>query len=418
MNVLVVGNLYPPTVFGGYEILCDQVVSALRARGHEVRVVTSDFMADTVPDDERVRRKLTLTTDFPKPGEQVGFVDFRPSALERVGRLNYRAMMSSLDAWNADVVFCWCMNRLGLGPIAAAQNAGVPVCYTVNDEHPRQFVGGAGRSGLRRLARRLAERLRWPLASIRGIRLFPVTIISEALKRSLVRQGLPFEDAEVIYQGIPVERLAFQPTPYVSTEPFRLLYVGQVSRAKGVHTILRGLTLLKQRGRADFTLDVVGTGVPDYGDELRRLAAEGGISDRVTFPGKVPHEAVARAYHDHHALVFSSEWEEPFGLTHLEAMSCGCAVVSTTTGGSAELVRDEVNALAYRAGDATELADAIERLMDDEALRLALIGRARDWVETRHSFNGYVDRIERFLENTITGANASSTTGAFKDRKR
>ena len=61
-------------------------------------------------------------------------------------------------------------------------------------------------------------------------------------------------------------------------------------------------------------------------------------------------------YRQHDALLFTSEWEEPFALTPLEAMACGLPVIGTTTGGSKELFRCGSNALTYTAGNHHELA--------------------------------------------------------------
>ena len=59
MRVLVLGNLYPPDVIGGYELGCKQAVDALRGRGHDVRVLTS-APRTPVRGEPHVARRLRL----------------------------------------------------------------------------------------------------------------------------------------------------------------------------------------------------------------------------------------------------------------------------------------------------------------------------------------------------------------------
>ncbi len=402
MKILVVGNLYPPVIYGGYEILCAQVVGALRERGHTVRVVTSVQGKNTAPEQPGVERVLSLTTAFPMPGETVGFVDFRRATQQRVAVQNRALVLRSIMDFRPDIVFCWCMNRLSLGPFFAAQEAGVPVCYTINDEHPKQFSTAGGRSPAR-LLRVLLDRFLYPMATFKGLRPFPMTVISEALWRILLTQGVPVSDARVIHQGVVLENLPFLPTPRTLREPFRIVYAGQISRAKGVHTLVRAIGLLEKETPGVFSLDIAGGGVPDYLEELRRLVGELGLDGRVVFLGQQSHDGIAGVYHGHHAKVFCSEWEEPFGLAHMEAMACGCALVSTTTGGTKELVRDGENALAYPAGDAAALARQLRRLCGDEPLRMELVRRGREWIERHYSLPRYVDDLEGFISLAMRG---------------
>jgi glycosyltransferase involved in cell wall biosynthesis len=396
MNVLVVSNLYPPAVFGGYEIICRQVVEGLKARGHRVAVLTSSFGAEAAPAEPGVERSLALTTSFPRPGEEVGFVDFRLHAMHRVARRNRALTLARIDADPPDVVFCWSLNRLSLGPICAAQARHVPVCYALEDEHPKQFRSTRQVDGMRALCRYAAERWLWPMATFRLLKPFSATVNSEALKRALIAQGVPVEHAQVVYHGVPLDQFPFRPSPRVAGTSCQLLYVGQLSRVKGVHTLLRAAGLLLRSGE-DFQLDIVGSGVPSYERTLRKISRAEGVDQRVNYAGQVAHDEIPQVYQRHHVLAFPSEWEEPFGLTHLEAMASGCAVVSTRTGGSAELIRYGQNALAFQAGDAQDLAAKLRGLMRDEAARQALIRRARAWVEARHAFDLYLREVESLL---------------------
>jgi glycosyltransferase involved in cell wall biosynthesis len=408
MKVLVVSNLYPPIAFGGYEILCQQIVELLRGRGHEVDVLTSRFRGEDAPgDDPRVERSLELTTEFPRPGEDVRFVDFRLRTIHRVARVNEALTGRALDRGAYDLVFGWCMNRLSLGPMFAARERDVPVCYTVNDEHPKQFRWDGAPGSARERLRAIAEQTVWRKATLRGLDPVPTTVISQALKDALLEQGTPLEHAEVIHQGIPVSRFPFDPAPRAEGDPLRVVYVGQLSELKGVHTVIRAMGVLHREGGDRFELTVVGSGVPEYEARLRSLVREYGLEDVVRFTGRVAHEEVAEAYRSHHVLVFATEGREAFGLSHLEAMASGCAVVSTTRGGCAELVHDGLNALEFESGNALHLAGRLRLLADDEETRRRLVANGRAWVEAHHDLDRYCTRLEDFMTRACVPAGVS-----------
>lgn len=395
MKILIVGNLYPPIVFGGYEILCQQVVELLRQRGHEIQVVCSRHGSDRAPWDPQVERILELTTNFPNPGEKVTGVDFHPASLARISARNRKLLQPIVSRFQPDLVFAWCLNRLGLGALQVAQSRNIPCCYTVNDEHPRQFRPSPGK-GLKVRLKRWLEKTLWRGSTLASLRPFPVTIISYALRDRLLDQSVPLAHSRVIHQGIPLQNFPFQPAPRQPQERLRLLYVGQISQAKGCHTLVKAMHDPHLARHCQLTL--VGDGVPDYQAKLDDLAAQAPAEAQIHFAGRVAHHEVAACYRDNHVLVFPSEWEEPFGLAHLEAMASGCAVCSTTTGGSKELIRDQINALAFQAGQVEDLQRCLRQLLDNEDLRLRLLEGGRKWVEQHHSLEGYVARLEGFLQ--------------------
>ncbi|MBU1727395.1 MAG: hypothetical protein KJ880_07180, partial [Candidatus Omnitrophica bacterium] len=63
MKILVISNYYPPRVIGGYELACREAVEGLRAKGHEVSVLTSLSYADTDVKEEGVYRLLKLDSE-------------------------------------------------------------------------------------------------------------------------------------------------------------------------------------------------------------------------------------------------------------------------------------------------------------------------------------------------------------------
>jgi len=116
-------------------------------------------------------------------------------------------------------------------------------------------------------------------------------------------------------------------------------------------------------------------------DELRALAAELGIADRVGFTGYVADTASAIRALD--ILVHASTQPEPFGRVIAEGMACGRAVICGAAGGAAELIADGTDALAHPPGDDAALAERIAELVRDPELRARLGRAARITAERR-----------------------------------
>jgi glycosyltransferase involved in cell wall biosynthesis len=150
------------------------------------------------------------------------------------------------------------------------------------------------------------------------------------------------------------------------------LYVGRVEPAKGIETLVRALGALP----SDAVLDVVGRGDVAFIARVKGVAAAAGAEARLRLSSSA-RENLADRYAAADAVVFPSEWNEPFGIVPLEAMACGTPVVATGTGGSGEYLRDSQNCLLVPPGSATALGQALHRLAADPGLRSRLIQGGR-----------------------------------------
>jgi glycosyltransferase involved in cell wall biosynthesis len=112
-----------------------------------------------------------------------------------------------------------------------------------------------------------------------------------------------------------------------------------------------------------------------YGDELRELATELGIADRIEFRGF--REDVWAELDLMDVLVHASVTPEPFGQVIVEAMLAGVPVIAAAGGGPSEIVTDGIDGLLYPAGDVDALTQALQRLRSDGTLRARLGDAAR-----------------------------------------
>lgn len=112
-------------------------------------------------------------------------------------------------------------------------------------------------------------------------------------------------------------------------------------------------------------------------ESLSALAASLGIAESVRFTGRLDRDQVAALYRDADVMLNPSRADN-MPNSVLEALACGLPVVSTRVGGVPHIVRDGVSALLVAAGDHEAMAEALLRVLRDEALaaRLAAAGRA------------------------------------------
>jgi glycosyltransferase involved in cell wall biosynthesis len=398
MRILVLSNLFPPHVLGGYEILCGQVCAELQRLGHTVEILTSDHgvttgaeKGETNREMQNVRRDLKLYLPFDRPASR----SRRQRAI--VGNANDRITREAIARFLPDVIFVWSLLRLTVAPARAAQESGVPVAYTFNDQNIHSYQAAHFGLSPRSLVAWAADRM-LAQTTLHGLRFPHSTCISQRLKTNLLARKIPVERAQVIYQGIPIARFPLKPLPGAIGRPARLLYAGQLHAYKGVHTLIEAAQLLAAQG-LDFTVSLVGEGTPEYRNELMQSAAAG--KAQIEFCGKRAHAEMPALYREHDIFVFPSIWPEPFGLTHLEAMASGTPVVSTANGGQGEFLCDGENALVFREESAAALADCIARLMREPELARRIACGGRQAVEAQFTLAGYVKRLETFLLQVV-----------------
>jgi colanic acid/amylovoran biosynthesis glycosyltransferase len=163
--------------------------------------------------------------------------------------------------------------------------------------------------------------------------------------------------------------------------PDTILAVGRLVETKGFDTLIDALALLRDRG-VGFRCRIVGAGPLDAA--LRRQARDRGVADRIEFTGVQPQEVV-RAWMRESAVfalpsrVAADGDRDGIPVALMEAMASGCAAIGTRVSGIPELIEHDVHGLLVEPGDASALADALQRLLRDGMLRrrLAACARAR-----------------------------------------
>jgi len=149
------------------------------------------------------------------------------------------------------------------------------------------------------------------------------------------------------------------------------------------------------------TLDILGSGHPQYEDRLHRMVRELQLSERVTFHQPIPRLQLPGFLAQFDALVLPSIWEEPQARISQEAMAAGLALVGTMTGGTKEILADGENGLAFPPENSIALARQLKRLANDPPLRQKLSAAAQATVEARFTIEQMINNLESFLDEVV-----------------
>lgn len=223
--------------------------------------------------------------------------------------------------------------------------------------------------------------------------------ISEAQKRLHVRMGIPEQRISVL----PHFYVPKQPVPAPS-DGNDVLYIGRLSREKGVDMLLRAWKLLGGDRRC---LKIVGEG-PDR-ERLEQIVAAESIPG-VEFTGFVAQGHQDSLWQNSRVCVVPSVWEEPFGMVVLESWSRGVPVIASDCGGLAEIVDHEINGLKVPPRDVQALASCLLRALSNPKMCRAMAQAGSRKLQSDFSKELWLKRICPILDSVVYGQADSRRT--------
>ena len=186
-----------------------------------------------------------------------------------------------------------------------------------------------------------------------------------------------------LYNGVDLAQ--FTPAAMPPAGLPAISFVGRTGREKAPDLLLRAALTVSQHTR-DFRILMIGSNhwdrleMDDYQRELVALALElEGRGVAVERPGHVGRADLPGVLRQAQVHVVPSRWDEPFGLTTVEGMASGLAVIASRTGGTPEIVGDA--GFLFERDNAGDLAASLERLVCDPTLRLKYGRLARKQAE-------------------------------------
>lgn len=208
-------------------------------------------------------------------------------------------------------------------------------------------------------------------------------------------------DSTVTRSGLDIAAFGYREHQPPDRTGVRLLTTGIFMRHRRFEDIIEAVKILRDRG-IQVTLTVIGDQDNDrkYAEEVRRLAKARGVTNRVSFPGRVSEADLVAAYRQHHIFIFANN-PQTWGLAVFEAQACGAPVIVSRGAGASEVLADRENALLVRPRMPEEIAGAVSLLVNDTALYKRLSRNGRAFVEQRMGWDKYADAMEALFRTAM-----------------
>lgn len=214
---------------------------------------------------------------------------------------------------------------------------------------------------------------------------------SKMLAKDLIKHG--FKNVSCIHHFKEFGKTKFSTK---KSQKGLILYVGVLSRNKGVSFLIKAFKLILQE-YPNALLRIVGDG--SERKNLEKLAKRLDVDSKVEFNGKIPHAEVLKEFEKSRLFVIPSIWMENSPFVVYECMSIGRPIVGSNRGGIPDLVLHEKTGLIVEPGRPEELAESILKLLKDDNLFKRLSKNAFEYVHNELSAKNHIKAIEDVLQD-------------------
>ena len=392
MNLLLITNLFPPQELGGYGRAMEDFAWGLEQRGHSITILTSDAPYLENDCNGITHTSIVIIRDLQLKGswsEDGITYCINQSVLKTIDSKNIAVIEKTMNGQVFDGVILGNIDLLGHEILPPLLDTGIPL------RHHCGFVAPPFES------KHCPKDCNYQLVAA-----------SKAVLNSLLENGLPVQNAQVIYPGARCDQfgsdllqrslpapLGLSLTPNDKplgsiSNPLRICFAGLIIASKGVHTLAEAIIILRERGVHTYTSFAGKPFQAGYQEAIEKLLAYNKLMDQVNFVGQLKREQLARFYLLNHVAIFPSIYPEAFGIVAAEAMASGLILVSSGAGGASELFEDGISGLSFQPGNPQSLADVLQQFVlwpSNRIKAMALAGQNR----VRESFS-VLNAAEKF----------------------
>ncbi|PPK87521.1 glycosyltransferase involved in cell wall biosynthesis [Neolewinella xylanilytica] len=341
MKILISTPVFKPMV-GGMETLANNFAVHFTERGHEVTLVTPIPYAGTDDEDYRIVRQPSFR-EFYRLAKQTDLIFSNGASLYAApyAMLTGKPMVMRHTGYQVA-----CIDGAGWydGKIAPLRPFPSFLFHLKNGKLPATLRGIVKVAALRTFAKRFVA------ANI---------AISDWMKR---RHPLPNQVR--IHNPFPISKFVGGRNES-GVYDYDFFFLGRLVTEKGVNLLIDAFTTVQERSDNRYRLCIIGDG-PER-PRLEKMVHSAVQNAFVTFTGMLTKQALVDQMKACKIAVLPSTWEEPFGGAASEILAAGKNVIVSRDGALSEIVADA--GLTFPNNDSAALADAMQRLVEDEDLQ-------------------------------------------------
>lgn len=409
MKLLVISPYYPPYHYGGYEIRIKNIMDELYLRGIKVLVLTS--IRDGFNENQSQGTYYEIVRKLHLRQRTKGFLDeIRCDILDLV------LLDRKIQKFKPDLIYLGNITNLSKSIIPFLATSKLPIIY---DEGGTGLIGAWSDKGVwydfvdghinkypilntlkplivyiicKISKNRIKQHWAWP-DNMQGI------FNSIYSYESTLQNGVTLKDGKVIYSGLDTELFYYQPKNSKGTQ-VSIIIPGRIEPHKGQIDGIRLLAMLENNNISGELIIVGSIWSKTYYNDLKKELKILHAQDRVQLLPMVSQDQLVDLYHQADICLFPSYQIEGFSRTPLEAMACGCIVMSYGNEGSSEIIRDQQNGFIVTPEDYPRMVKIIKEIIAKPKLMEEIRDEARRSIDKLYTMKRYISQIENIILNS------------------
>ena len=406
MKILVIVDSYPPYHSGGYEIRCRDVVENLRKFGHEIIILTTIppkfepyFINNIYRKLHKKNYKKTIINQIFHDYQDIKFLD------------------STIQRFNPDIIYLWHLINLSSAIIPYLSKKKYPIVY---DE---------GGNGIQTFIKNEKNYLYFYYNKNDSIFKKEIKILFSILIQTLSNGLIPrkwswpnnffinfnnhyslklVEDkigshakTSLIYPGIDLTKFLFEEKEELRF-PVKIIVPGRIAEVKGIKEAINLVQFLNENGIHSI-LQIVGkiTSEEYYSESLRYIRHHK-LEEIVEILPMANQEILNNHYQESDICFFPSKQKIGLSRVPLEAMACGCVVITYGNEGAIKIIRN--NFSGFIVNYFNDSKEIITLLLNNPEFYKKIMISARHEIEKKYELNKYVRSIEFFLSNVVNSS--------------
>ncbi len=415
MKIAIASDIYYPQV-NGVAVFAHNLALGLAKAGHEVIVIAPSFNGKYHVDlEDNVTTYHLTAARFPFYPDQINTVPDKKKILGLpVPRLAYRhGIWWSVNPWSEvkhilnefkpDVIHLQTAETIALAVMSYVRKYDVPLVST-GHAYPDNVTGQFKLLKPKMIKKPTDAVLRAYMASFLKHAEYATMPTEMAIGDLVPKNRKRFKvTVEALSNGVdlseykPGEPSAEVLKKYgVKESKKRVLYIGRVDPEKSISNVVKAFSkALKKVSDADMVIVGDGIDVPN----LKKLVSELGISDKVTFTGKIMPPELVEIYRSGTVFATASETETQ-GIVLIEAAATGLPLIAVDKGAVSELCQKGRNGELCKPGDIDGIAKAMVKILSDEKLQKKYSEGSIE-VSKLHDLNRTLSRFEEIYHEAI-----------------